>query len=57
MRKGTYYIVRNSWGSQHGTDIEEIKLTKSEFLERLNNINRGYFITKSYSSAVYYTQD
>ena len=57
MRKGTYYIVRDGWGGQHGTNIEEVKMTKQEYLEVKKNPFRGYFITNSYESALYYTMD
>lgn len=57
MRKKTYYIVMNDGWGQHGTDIEEIKLTKEEYNAMKSNPNRNYFITDKYISALYYTQD
>lgn len=57
MRKKTYYIVMNDGWGQHGTDIEEIKLTKEEYNVMKSNPNRNYFITDKYISALYYTQD
>lgn len=57
MRKGTYYFVQNGWGNQRGTDIEEVKLTRDEFLEKKRNSwNIGAYF-KKYSEALYYTQD
>jgi hypothetical protein len=57
MRKGTYYFVRNGWGNQRGTDIEEIKLTKEEFLEKKRNFSPEGAYFKKYIDALYYTQD
>ena len=31
QRKRKYYFVRNGWGNQHGTDIEEVMMTKAEY--------------------------
>ena len=58
MRKSTYYFVKNGWGGQRGTDIVEVKITKAEYQESVNNwrnSNGTYF--KTYASALYYTQD
>ena len=57
MRKGTYYFVKNGWGNQHGTDIEEVKLTKNEYLEKIRDNWRNGAYFKTYESALYYTQD
>ena len=57
MRKGTYYFVKNGWGNQRGTDIEEVKLTKEEFFEKKRSDWRNGAYFKTYESALYYTQD
>ena len=57
MRKGIYYFVKNGCGNQRGTDIEEVKLTKEEYLEKKrSSFNIGAYF-KKYSDALYYTQD
>lgn len=60
MKKKTYYFVEDDAFGQHGTTINEVKLTKDEYLTvcktRLLNNQRG-FITANYISALYYTQD
>ena len=58
--KGKYYFIPDDSYGQHGTDIFEIYLTKEEANKvqetRIYNNERG-FLTKSYASALYYTQD
>lgn len=58
--KGKYYFVPDDSYGQHGTDILEIYLTKEEANKiqqtRIYNNERG-FLTNSYRSALYYTQD
>lgn len=58
--KGKYYFVPDDSYGQRGTDILEIYLTKEEANKiqqtRIYNNERG-FLTNSYRSALYYTQD
>ena len=58
--KKTYYFVEDDSYGQHGDYIEEIKLNKQEYNYASNNRQyngRRGFLTDSYVSAVYYTND
>lgn len=55
MRKKIYYYVENDSYGQHGTNIVELAMTKKE-AENFKATHYG-FLTDSYISALYYTQD
>lgn len=60
MRMKTYYVVEDDAYGQHGTIIEEVKMTKDKYLEvKSTGLFNGFrcFITDKYISALYYTQD
>ena len=59
MKTKNYYIVRDDNFKQHGTFIEEIQLTKKEYIT-INNQDRrkrDFAIFEDYLTALYYTQD
>lgn len=59
QRKRKYYFVRNGWGNQHGTDIEEVMMTKAEYQaeqEKPYYQRQGAYF-KDYMTAYYYTMD
>jgi hypothetical protein len=58
--KKTYYFVEDNYYGQHGDYIEEIKLNEQEYNYASNNRQyngRRGFLTGSYASACYYTND
>ena len=57
MKTKTYYVVKDDAWGQHGTDIEEVELTKTEYETIPNRPNRNFFITDDYEEALYYMYD
>ena len=52
-------ILLNGWGNQHGTDIEEVMMTKAEYQaeqEKPYYQRQGAYF-KDYMTAYYYTMD
>ena len=60
VEKNTYYFIEDDYGGQHGSFIDEIKLTKDEYEKiketRCYNGRKGV-ITDNYLAAYYYTYE
>lgn len=53
-----FYKVQDDFNGQHGTDIEEVKMTESEFRTLTATPQRkGYALFRTYQGALYYICD
>lgn len=56
-RLKTFYKVDDDFYGQHGTTVDEVQMTESEYRRLTSTPRRGFGLFRTYAAALYYTQD